>query len=517
MEFHRPRVTSVAWANDNQTLFYVNEDTITKRADSLYRHSFSQADDSLIFKEKDEQFRLELHTSLRGDYLFLRSSSSTSSEVSYLSSNQAEGNWRHVLSRKPNIDYDAHIQAGYFYLRINDKGKNFRLVKTLIDQINAARWQEVTPHRADVKLEGLELFRDFMVIHERENGVQQIAIQNLTDGKQHRIEFPEAIYEVSASDNLEWDTSLFRYSYQSLTKPISVFEYDMATKSLKLVKQQAFLGGFDAKNYISERRFAKADDGTMIPISLVYKKGIALDGSAPLYLTAYGAYGSTVKTRFSIERQSLLDRGVIVAMAHVRGGGDLGSKWYDQGKMLKKKNTFTDFISCAESLIEDKYTNKNRLVIGGRSAGGLLMGAVTNMRPDLFKAVLTQVPFVDTLNTMLDPTLPLVVGEYQEWGSPTVKKYYQYIKSYSPYDNLKAGKYPTILVKTSFNDSQVMYWEPAKYVAKLRTLKHDNTPLLFVTNMNAGHSGASGRFDELHDLAFDYAFILNQMEIEVLF
>jgi oligopeptidase B len=353
-----------------------------------------------------------------------------------------------------------------------------------------------------------------MVLQERENGVQKIFVRELKGGQSHSLVFPETLYSISPGDNRVWDTNKFRYTYQSFTTPKSVVEHDLELKIEQQLHQQKVMGEFDRNNYVSERRYAKADDQTFIPISLVYKKTTRLDGTAPLHLIAYGAYGSSARTRFSSDALSLLDRGVILAVAHVRGGGDLGQAWHDGGRLFNKKNTFSDFIRCAETLIADKYTNTNHLVIEGRSAGGLLMGAVVNMRPDLFKAVLSQVPFVDVLNTMLDPSLPLVVGEYEEWGNPTVLADYNNIKAYSPYDNLKPGKYPTILVKTALNDSQVMYWEPAKYVAKLRTMKRDSNPLLFVTDMNSGHGGASGKFEEMRERAFDYAFILRQMGID---
>jgi oligopeptidase B len=361
---------------------------------------------------------------------------------------------------------------------------------------------------------GLNLFAGHAVVSEREDGLPHIRIIDLASNAQHRVALPEPVYAVGPQNNAEFDTKLFRFGYQSFTTPPSVFDYDMATKERKLLKRTEVLGGYDPDRYQSERRYATAADGTKIPISLVYKKGFVADGKAPLWLNGYGSYGSPSFATFNSNRFSLLDRGFVFAIAHIRGGGEMGKPWHDQGKMMSKKNTFTDFIAVAEKLIADKYTSKERLVIEGGSAGGLLMGAVTNMRPDLPRIVVTRVPFVDVINTMLDESLPLTVGEFEEWGNPKKKDEYDYIKSYSPYDNLAAKPYPTILVKTSFDDSQVMYWEPAKYVAKLRTLKTDANPLVFKINMAGGHGGSSGRYDRLKELAFDYAFVLTQLGIE---
>ncbi|MES2071176.1 MAG: S9 family peptidase [Pseudomonadota bacterium] len=517
---NRERVTSVAWTKDSKGLFYVTEDATTKRSNQLHLytlgHDQGQAKDKLIYEEKDELFRMDVGLDRSKEYLFLSINSSTTSEVRYLHAEHAAAAWQIVLPRKKDQEYAVDYQGGYFYIRINDTGRNFRVVRTPIEKIariDKRSWHEVVAHRPGVMLENIDLFKNYLIVHERDQGLQQLAITELSSGKQHRIAFPEAVYALTGSANFEWDTKSFNYSYQSFTTPFSVYEYDMGSHAGKLVKRRAVLGDFNPDNYTSERRFAKAADGTLIPVSIVYKKGVKLDGSAALDLNAYGSYGFPYPISFSSNRLSLLDRGVIFAVAHIRGGGDMGKAWYDDGKMLKKKNTFTDFIAASEFLVKEKFTASDRLVIEGGSAGGLLMGAVTNMRPDLFKLVISRVPFVDVVNTMLDASLPLTVGEYEEWGNPNEQPYYDYIKSYSPYDNLAAKAYPAILVKTSLNDSQVMYWEPAKYVAKLRSLKTDKNPLLLVTNMGAGHGGASGRYDALKENALDYAFMLTTLGI----
>ena len=374
-------------------------------------------------------------------------------------------------------------------------------------------WTEVLPHRADVMLEGFDLFRSHSVVFEREGGLPHVRVTDHRTGEWHRISFPEPTYSVSPDENAEFDTAVYRYEYESMVTPPSIFDYDMETRTPVRLKQKDVLGGYDPTRYETERIWATAQDGERVPISLVRRRDVATDGQAPLYLYAYGSYGIPLPASFSSHRLSLLDRGVVVALAHIRGGGDLGKRWHDAGRMMKKRNTFTDFVACAEHLLTAGYGSRGRLVIEGASAGGLLMGAVTNMRPDLFRAVLMNVPFVDVINTMLDETLPLTVGEFEEWGNPGEKAAYEYMRSYCPYTNLKAGEYPAILARTSLNDSQVMYWEPAKYVARLRTLKTDRRPLLLEINMAAGHGGASGRYDRLREIAFDYAFILWQMRL----
>jgi oligopeptidase B len=418
-----------------------------------------------------------------------------------------------ILPREKDHEYYPDHHGGQFYIRTNDGAKNFRIVTAPVNDPQKQNWKEFVPHRSDVLLEEMDFFAGHCVISEREKGLPKLRVIDMRNGASHEIEFPEPTYTVSVDTNPEFDTAVLRFNYQSLITPASVFDYDMNSRTRKLMKQQPVLGGYDPERYQSERIYATATDGARIPISLVYKKGVKLDGTAPMLLYGYGSYGFSLPVAFSSNRLSLLDRGVIYAMAHIRGGSEMGKAWHDDGKMMKKKNTFTDFIAAAEHLINQRYTSKDRLVIEGGSAGGLLMGAVTNMRPDLFKAVVSHVPFVDVMNTMLDASLPLTIGEYLEWGNPNEREAYFYMKSYSPYDNLAAKNYPAMLVKTSLNDSQVMYWEPAKYVARLRALKTDNNVLLLKTNMGAGHSGASGRYDKLKEVAFDYAFILGRLGI----
>jgi len=509
----RQRVTSIAWAADNQTLFYTTEDQVTKRSNQLWKHVLGQKRDTLVYEEKDERFSVDVDLTRSRAYLLLSSSSDTASEVRYLPADRPHGRWRLVRRRRANIEYDVDHHGDRFYLRINDTGRNFRLVSAPIAHLTPEHWQEIVPHRPDVMLEDVDLFQHYRVLHEREQGLVQLVITALDASDTHRIAFAEPAYSLAGEDNWEWDTHTFRYIYESMTTPDTVYDYDMATRERILRKRRPVLGDFDPAHYVTERRTARAQDGTEIPVSLVYRQGSTRDGSAPLWLEGYGAYGYPNDVCFSSQRLSLLDRGVIYAVAHIRGGGDLGKAWHDAGRMRNKTNTFTDFIAVAETLIHERYTSSDRLAISGGSAGGLLMGAVSNMRPDLFKVVLSHVPFVDVLSTMLDASLPLTVGEYEEWGNPNIKQYYQYMRQYSPYDNITRQAYPAMLVQTSLNDSQVMYWEPAKYVAKLRTMKTDTNPLLLVTNMGAGHGGASGRYDYLHEIAYDFAFMLDQLGI----
>jgi len=509
----RQRVTSGAWAADNQTLFYTTEDKVTKRSNQLWKHVLGQKRDTLVYEEKDERFSVEVDLTRSRAYLLLSSSSDTASEVRYLPADRPNGRWRLVRKRRANIEYDVDHHGDRFYLRINDTGRNFRLVSIPIAHLTPEHWQEIVPHRTDVMLEDVELFQHYRVLHERAQGLVQLVITDLDTDDTHRIAGDEPAYSLSGEDNWEWETHTFRYIYESMTTPDTVYDYDMATREHILRKRRPVLSDFDPANYVTERRTASAQDGTAIPVSLVYRKGSTLDGNASLWLEGYGAYGHPNDVCFSSTRLSLLDRGVIYAVAHIRGGGDLGKAWHDAGCMLNKMNTFTDFIAVAEALVRERYTSPDRLAIAGGSAGGLLLGTVTNIRPDLCKVVLSHVPFVDVLSTMLDASLPLTVGEYEEWGNPNIKQHYQYIRQYSPYDNIAHQAYPAMLVKTSLNDSQVMYWEPAKYVAKLRTMKTDANPLLLVTNMGAGHGGASGRYDSLHEIAYDFAFMLDQLGI----
>ena len=504
------RVTSVTWAADNKTLFYAVEDPVSKRSYQVYRHVLGTPEHELLYEEKDERFSVYVGRSRSKHYLFMYVGSLTSDEQYFMPAYQPMAKWTMISPRKENREYSADHHGDRFYIRVNDTGRNFRLVTAPATDPREANWRELIPHRADVMFNGVTLFANHMVRSERENGLPQIVITDMRTSETHKLAFPEPVYSAGLSSNAEWNTNVLRYAYQSLVTPSSIFDYDMDAKTSTLLKQTEVLGGYDKTRYTSERIHARAGDGTMVPISLVYRKDVKRDGSAPMHLQAYGSYGSSSDVGFSSNRVSLLDRGVIVATAHIRGGGEMGKAWHDQGRMLNKINTFTDFIDCAEHLIAQQYTSKERLVIQGGSAGGLLMGAVTNMRPDLFKAVITDVPFVDVINTMLDETLPLTVGEFEEWGNPKKKEEYEYMKRYDPYLNLEMKDYPAILVRTSFNDSQVMYHEPAKYTAKLRELKTDKNPLLLVTNMGAGHGGASGRYDRLREIALGYAFLLWQ-------
>ena len=505
------KVGSVAWAADGRTLFYTVEEESTKRQYRLYRHCLGEDAHDLVYEEADLAFNVGVYRTRSLAYLVLGVSSLTTGEARFLPADAPRGEWRLVAPRVAEQEYDVDHHGAVFYVRVNDTGRNFRLVKAPVASPGRESWTEVVPHRADVMLEGVDCFRDHLVLLEREGGLPQVSVTDLRTGATHRIGFPEAAYTAGPERNPEFDTHTFRYGYQSLVTPPSVFDYDMDTREATLLKEQPVLGGYDRRRYETERVLATAPDGVAVPLSIVYRRGLRKDGSAPIFLYGYGSYGFPLPVTFSSNRVSLLDRGVVFALAHVRGGGELGKAWHDDGRLMKKRNTFTDFIAAAEFLLEGRYGSRDRLVIEGGSAGGLLMGAATNLRPDLFRAVVSKVPFVDVVNTMLDETLPLTVGEFEEWGNPKEKAAYDTMSSYCPYTNLERKAYPAILVKTSFHDSQVMYWEPAKYVAKLRTLKTDANPLLLKTNLDAGHGGSSGRYDFLREVAFDYAFVLGQM------
>ncbi len=511
------RVGAVMWADDNKTLFYTTEDAVTKRDDKLHRHVLGMkadgSDDALVKEEKDELYRLFAYRTRDRKYIIVGSASSETTENSYIPTAKPEAKPALILKRENDHEYYIDHRDGLFYIRTNDAAKDFRLVSAPVENPSKANWKEIIPARKNVKIEDVDLFKNFMVTSIRANGLQQLNITDFKTNKSHAIEFPEPTYALFGDANPEFNTDTFRYQYTSFITPNSVYDYDMRSRKQELMKQTEVVGGYDKSKYTSERIFATANDGTKIPVSIVYKKGTKRDGSAPMLLYAYGSYGISTPATFSIPRLSLLERGVTYAVAHIRGGGDMGEEWHDAGKMMNKKNTFTDFINSAEFLIKEKYTSSDKLAIMGGSAGGLLMGAVTNMRPDLFHTVVSLVPFVDVMNTMLDETLPLTVGEFLEWGNPKDQAAYAYMKSYSPYDQIEAKKYPTILVRTGLNDSQVMYWEPAKYVAKLRAMKTDDNPLIFKINMGAGHGGSSGRYDALKETAFDYAFILSQFGI----
>ncbi|HEU4869588.1 MAG TPA: S9 family peptidase [Pyrinomonadaceae bacterium] len=507
------RVNGVAWANDNKTFFYVTEDAVTKRSDKFFRHVVGAEKSDLIYDEKDELFDIGTGRSLDKSVIFVEAFSKTSTEVRYIRANEPNGTLKVIIPRQPEHEYDVDYRNDLFYIRTNKGAKNFRIVTAPVNDPSEKNWKEFIAHRPEVKLDAISLFADHAVLSEWENGLQQLEVLDFKSNKRNRIKFPEPVYSVGLTSNREFNTSVVRYGYNSLVTPYSVFDYDMNTGKTTLLKETEVPGGFARSNYKSERVFATAADGTKIPMSIVYRNGVKLDGSAPLLLYGYGSYGLSIPPTFSSSRLSLLDRGVIFAIGHIRGGGELGEEWRQAGRMMKKMNTFTDFIACAEALIKNKYTSKDRLVIQGGSAGGLLMGAVSNMRPDLFKAVVSQVPFVDVLNTMLDASLPLTTSEYIEWGNPNEKPAFDYMKTYSPYDNVAKQNYPAMLVKVSVNDSQVPYWEGAKLVAKLRGMKTDNNPLLLKVNFGAGHGGASGRYDALRETAFDYAFMLWQMGI----
>lgn len=507
---HAKDVGSVFWAADNKTLFYVTKDA-AKRPYRVYRHVLGSEQYDLLYEEKDERFNLFGRRTRSGKYLILYSGSLTTTEARFISADAPASEWQILLPRQQDREFEVDHHNEFFYIRVNDTGRNFRLVTAPVHDPDEKNWKEIIPHRPETMLEGIDCFANFYALYERQNGLPQIRLTDLKSGESHYLAFPEPAYSVFPSTNREWDTNLLRYSYQSLLTPSSVFDYDVTARRSTLLKETEVLGGYDKNQYASERLYATAKDGARIPISIVYKKGMLKDGRSPMLLNGYGSYGFALPVSFNSNRLSLLDRGFAVAIAHIRGGGEMGKAWHDQGRMLNKMNTFTDFIACAEHLIAEKFTSKDRLIIEGGSAGGLLMGAVTNLRPDLFKAVVSHVPFVDVINTMLDESLPLTVSEFEEWGNPKKKEEYEYIKQYCPYTNLAKKSYPAMLVKTSFNDSQVMYWEPAKYVAKMRSLKTDKNPLAFVTNMGAGHGGASGRYDRLREIALDYAFMLMQL------
>jgi oligopeptidase B len=507
------RVTSFTWANDNKTFFYVTEDAVTKRSDKFFRHVLGTDKTDLVYDEKDELFDIVTYRTRDKAVIFLQMFSKTSNEARYLRADDPNGTLKVIIPRTPEHEYDVDYRNNLFYIRTNKGAKNFRIVTAPVNDPSEKNWKEFVAHNPAVKIDGINLFADFAVLSEWEGGLQQLEVINFKTNKRNRITFPEPVYAAELGDNNEYNTSLVRYNYESLVTPESVFDYDMNTGKSTLLKQTDVPGGFDRNNYQSERVFATASDGTKIPMSMVYRKGVKMDGSAPLLLYGYGSYGYSIPPTFSSRRLSLLDRGVIFVIGHIRGGGELGEEWRQAGRMMNKMNTFTDFIACAETLIKNKYTSKDRLVIQGGSAGGLLMGAVSNLRPDLFKAVVSQVPFVDVLNTMLDASLPLTTSEYIEWGNPNEKAAFDYMKTYSPYDNIAKKDYPAMLVKVSLNDSQVPYWEGTKLVAKLRTMKTDHNPLLLKVNFGAGHGGASGRYDSLHEAAFDYAFMLWQMGV----
>jgi oligopeptidase B len=508
------RVTSVAWAGDNKTLFLTTEDAITKRSDKLWRHVLGSSRFEPLHDEKDELFDISIAKTRDKSYLAVEIEATDTTEVRYLRADRPQGSFTVLLPREKKHRYYLDHRQGLFYIRTNKPGRDFAVVTAPENDPAPKNWKVFIPYQDGVRIEDIDLFRDFAVSIEKTQALNRLRVHNFDTGTWAAITFPEPVYSASPAGTPDFDSREYRYNYQSLVTPSSVFDYDPGTGKSTLLKQQEVLGHYNRAQYASERLWATARDGVRVPISIVYKKDFTRDGTAPLMLYGYGAYGYGTAPTFSSDRVSLLDRGMAFAIAHIRGGDELGEQWREDGMLMKKKNTFFDFIDCAEFLIAGKWTSKDRLVIEGRSAGGLLMGAVVNLRPDLFRAVHAGVPFVDVINSMMDASLPLTVGEYLEWGNPHEKPAYDYMKTYSPYDNLERRAYPAILVTSSLNDSQVMYWEPAKYVARLRTVKTDNNPLLLKMKMDpAGHGGASGRYDRLRDQAFEYAWLLSQVGI----
>ncbi len=506
------RVSAVVWAADNQTLFFIQEDPQTKRWHKLYRYVAGSAPPELVYEETDELYDLYLQRSRSGAYVFLVAASSTTSEVWYVPAPAPDQVPVSIAGRREGHEYYVDHSGERFFIRTNDSGPNFRLVTARVSSPDEAGWEQVWGERDDVMIEDVDCFDRYYVITERADGLPRIRVADNRSGRSYDVAFPEPVYYVELGDNRVFKTEKLRLVYESFVTPASVYDYDMKARSFELLKEKPVLG-YDRGKYRSERVHARAPDGTLVPVSLVYQSD-RKPRNRPLLLLGYGSYGYSLDIWFSSDRLSLLDRGVIFAIAHVRGGGEMGKRWHDEGRLMSKHNTFTDFIACAEYLIEKGYTSPEQLAMTGRSAGGLLVGAVVNMRPELFKVVLTAVPFVDVMNTMLDPTLPLTTGEYLEWGNPNEKTAYDYMKSYSPYDNVGRHPYPVMMVRTSFNDSQVMYWEPAKWVAKLRASKTGGNLLLFRTKLEpGGHGGASGRYDRLQDTAYEYAFILSQLGI----
>jgi len=506
------RVDSVAWAADNRTLFLTTEDAVTKRANRAWRHTLGDKDSEPLFEEKDETFSLGVEKTRDRNYILLGCFSTDTREFWYLKANEPQSTFVLFLSREKQHRYSLDHRENLFYIRSNKGATNFQVFTTPDDQPDPKNWKIFIPHDKDALIQNLDLFRDFAVSVEKSQALNRLCILDFKSGRWSTIPFPDPVYAAFPGDTPEYTSTVYRYTYQSFVVPPSVFDYDTATGKSILRKQQEVPGAYQPSQYVSERQWATVRDGVKVPLSIIYKKGFVRDGTRPLLLFAYGSYGAGMQATFSSSRLVLLDRGLAYVIAHIRGGDDMGEQWHDDGKLMNKKNTFNDFIDCAEYLIREKWTSKDRLLIEGGSAGGLLMGAVVNMRPDLFKAVHLAVPFVDVMNDMMDPSLPLTTTDYPEWGNPNDKAAYEYIFSYSPYDNLHRAAYPTMLLTESLNDSQVAYWEAAKFVAKVRTLKTDNNPVLLKMKMDpAGHGGASGRYDQIRDRAFEFAWLLNQV------
>ncbi|MCH2223681.1 MAG: S9 family peptidase [Crocinitomicaceae bacterium] len=502
----------ITWANDNKTIFYTKKDPVTLRSYQIYKHIIGtdQSSDKLVFEEKDETFGCSVYKTKSKKYLMIASYQTLSTEYQFLDADNPGGEWTIFQPRERNLEYSVNHYEDNFYVVTNWNARNFRLMKTSVDATAKDNWQEVIAHREDVLIEGIDIFKNQLVVSERESGLTQLRIINWDDNSEHYIEFNDPTYSVYSFANPEFDTKTLRFNYTSLTTPSTVYDYDMVSKEKNLKKQQEVLGGeFSPDNYESERVFVTARDGVKVPVSIVYKKGFNKDGKSPLLLYGYGSYGANMDPYFSSVRLSLLDRGFAFAIAHIRGGQEMGRHWYEDGKLLKKKNTFYDFIDCGKYLVENKYTSKEHLYAQGGSAGGLLMGAVINIEPELWNGVIAAVPFVDVVSTMLDESIPLTTGEFDEWGNPKDKEYYNYIKSYSPYDNIEKKAYPNLLITTGYWDSQVQYWEPAKWIAKLRDYKTDDNLLIMNCNMEVGHGGASGRFERYKEVALEYAFLLD--------
>ena len=506
------------WANDNKTIFYTHQDKVTLRSDKVFKHKLgaNSADDVLVFEEKDDTFNVDVSKEKSKKYIVISSSSTLTTEYRTLLADNPDGKFTVFQKRVRGLEYDiSHFGDSFYIVTNKDKATNFKLMKTPENATSKENWRDLIPHREDVLLEDIEIFKNFLVVEERSNGLNKIRIMPWNGKGEYYLPFESETYTAYTTTNVDFDTDILRYSYQSMTTPSSVIDFNMKTKTKEIKKEQQVLGGkFDKNNYTEERIWATAKDGTKIPISMVYRKGLKKDSKNPLLLYAYGSYGHSMDATFSSTRLTLLDRGFVFAIAHIRGGEDLGRQWYEDGKLLKKKNTFTDFIDCSRFVIEQKYTSPEHLYAEGGSAGGLLMGVVVNLAPELYHGVIAQVPFVDVITTMLDETIPLTTGEYDEWGNPNLKKYYNYMVSYSPYDNVKKQNYPNMYVSTGLHDSQVQYWEPAKWVAKIRSIKTDNTVLFLDTNMEAGHGGASGRFEAIKELAKEYSFLLDLEKIE---
>lgn len=502
---------NIVWANNNTTFYYTMLDE-THRPFQLHRHDLGKNDNKLVFEELDGAYFLYPFKDKSEQFIYVYLGSKVTTEMHFMNADNPDDNFKVIQPRKQGMEYSVASHGTDFYVLTNDNALNFKLMKTSVNTPSMENWREVMPHDDKVLLSSVETFENHLVIYGRKGGFKHIHITDLRTNKSHEVAFPEPVYTYSSSENPTFEGSIIRFTYSSMITPRTVYDYDMDSKKLTTKKVYEVKGGYDKSDYVVERVEATAADGTKIPMSVAYKKGVKRDGTNPCYLYAYGSYGSSTEPYFSTIRVSLLDRGFVFAIAHIRGGSEMGRKWYEDGKFLKKKNTFTDFINCAEHLVKEKYTNSDKLAIAGGSAGGLLMGAVLNMRPDLFNTVVAHVPFVDVINTMLDETIPLTVVEYEEWGNPNDKIYFDYMLSYSPYDNVEAKDYPNILVTAGLNDPRVQYWEPAKWTAKLRDMKTNENTLLLKTNMGAGHGGASGRYEALKEYAFEYAFVLDKLK-----